>query len=91
MLTRLDLVGGQQIIFQFAGKKVTARSGDTIASALLAAGIEHFRDAAVSGQARAPYCMMGVCFECLVSVDGRMHRQACLVPVVEGMRVEREG
>jgi len=42
----------------------------------------------VDGAPRAPYCMMGVCFECLVTIDGVGSRQACLVRVAEGMRVE---
>ena len=41
----------------------------------------------VLASARAPFCMMGVCFECLVTIDGMGSRQACLVEVREGMRV----
>ena len=59
-----------------------------VAAALLAAGFEHCRTTPVSGAPRAPYCMMGVCFECLVTIDGVGNRQGCLVPVREGMRVE---
>lgn len=70
------------------GQRVEARAGDTVAAALLAAGFEHCRTTPVSGAPRAPYCMMGVCFECLVTVDGVGNRQACLLPVREGMRVE---
>ena len=53
---------------------------------LLAAGIDHCRTTPVSGAPRAPYCMMGVCFDCLVTIDGVGSRQGCLVPVREGMR-----
>ena len=63
-----------------------ARTGDTVAAALLAAGIDHCRTTPVSGAPRAPYCLMGVCFDCLVTIDGVGSRQACLVPVREGMR-----
>jgi len=72
------------------GKPISARAGDTVAAALLAAGIEHSRTTPVSGAPRAPYCMMGVCFECLVGIDGVGSRQACLVPVREGMQVETQ-
>ena len=65
---------------------VSARAGDTVAAALLAAGLDHCRTTPVSGAPRAPYCMMGVCFECLVTIDGVGNRQGCLVPVREGMR-----
>ena len=44
----------------------------------------------VAGAPRAPYCLMGVCFECLVTVDGVGSRQGCLVPVREGMKVETQ-
>jgi len=41
----------------------------------------------VSGAPRAPYCMMGVCFDCLVTIDGVGNRQACLVRVTDGMAI----
>ena len=69
------------------GRAITARTGDTVAAALLAAGIDRFRTAPVGGGPRAPYCMMGVCFDCLVTIDGVGNRQSCLVPVREGMAV----
>lgn len=72
------------------GKPVAARSGDTVAAALLAAGLSHCRTTPVTGAPRAPYCMMGVCFECLVTIDGVGSRQACLVPVQAGMAVETQ-
>ena len=64
-------------------------AGDTVAAALLAAGIDHCRTTPVTGAPRAPYCLMGVCFDCLVTIDGVGNRQACLVPVREGMRSRR--
>ena len=70
------------------GVAVTAAAGDSVAAALLAAGIHPFRTTAVSGAPRAPYCMMGVCFDCLVTIDGVGNRQGCLVPVAEGMQIE---
>ncbi|MGC3873495.1 (2Fe-2S)-binding protein [Halomonas sp. GXIMD04776] len=45
----------------------------------------------VDGSLRAPLCMMGVCQECLITIDGRANRQGCLEPVAEGMRLERQG
>ena len=69
------------------GAPVRARAGDTVAAALLSAGILRFRRTPVSGSARGPYCMMGVCFDCLVTVDGIPNRQACLIQVADGMRI----
>jgi NADH dehydrogenase/NADH:ubiquinone oxidoreductase subunit G len=69
------------------GTPVACRSGESLAAALLAAGFLTFRSAPRSGAARGPFCGMGVCFECLVEVDGAPARQACLTPVQAGMRV----
>lgn len=72
------------------GAPVTARPGDSVAAALIAAGIVATRTTPVSDSPRGPYCMMGVCFECLMVIDGVASRQACLTPVRDGMRVERQ-
>ena len=55
---------------------IRARAGDTVAAALLAAGVDHCRTTPVTGAPRAPYCLMGVCFDCLVTIDGVGSRQA---------------
>lgn len=73
------------------GRVVEAGEGESVAAALLAAGIAVFRRSALSGDARGAYCGMGVCFECLVTIDGAANRQACLTPVREGMAVETGG
>ena len=65
-------------------------AGASVAAALLAAGVHHTRTTPVSSAPRAPYCMMGVCFDCLVEIDGRPNRQACLIPVEEGMQVRTQ-
>ena len=72
------------------GRAVEARAGDSVAAAMLAAGITICRATPVGGVPRAPYCMMGVCFDCLMEIDGVPNRQACLVPVAEGMRIRRQ-
>lgn len=69
------------------GRGVEAREGESVAAALLAAGIVACRTTPVSGAPRAPYCMMGACFECLVAIDGVGSRQACLVSVKDGMAI----
>ena len=65
---------------------IAAAEGDTVAAALLASGRWTFRrDQA--GAARGPFCLMGLCQECLVEIDGVPNRRACLLPVVQGMRI----
>lgn len=39
---------------------------------------------------RAPYCLMGVCFECMMEIDGEENVQSCLVEVREGMKIKRQ-
>src|SRR5438067_13772984 len=70
------------------GTAVTARQGDTVSAALLAPHRDVRRSTAVSGAPRLPYCLMGVCFDCLVTIDGAGNRQGCLVPVRAGMHIE---
>ena len=74
----------------FEGRQVTAREGDSVAAALLAAGLRGLRATPVSGESRAPWCMMGICFDCLMEIDGLASRQACMVTVAEGMIIRRQ-
>ena len=74
----------------FDGESVTVPAGITVAAALLGHDDDHFCSSAADGDARAPYCLMGVCFECLVEIDGLKNRQACLEPVYDGMSVKRQ-
>ena len=57
----------------------------SVAAAFLSNGKNSNRRTAVSGQKRGPYCMMGVCFECLVEINGIANRQACMTQVAQGM------
>ncbi|MCY0389368.1 (2Fe-2S)-binding protein [Robbsia sp. Bb-Pol-6] len=78
------------ITLWFNDQPLAVPGGRSVAAALLAAGVRRFRATPVSGTARAPYCMMGACFECLVEIDGVPSRQSCLVPVVDGMRIRSQ-
>lgn len=89
MFRRID-TAADEVRFSYEGRDIVARAGDSVAAALLAAGQTTLRDTPVSGIGRAPYCMMGVCFDCLVEIDGAGNRQACLTPVAQGMRVRRQ-
>lgn len=89
MFKRLD-DAGTIVGLEVDGQPISARTGDTVAAAMLAAGLGHCRTTPVTGAPRAPYCLMGVCFDCLVTIDGVGSRQGCLVPVREGMAVETQ-
>ena len=64
--------------------------GDLTAAAVVLLHGSISRTTPVSGSPRAPFCMMGVCFDCLMEIDGVPNRQACLVTVAEGMRIDRQ-
>ncbi|MGO4174992.1 (2Fe-2S)-binding protein [Bosea sp. TAF32] len=87
---REGAIGAARLSFTFDGTPLTGRSGDTVAAALLANGIVACRETPVSDTPRAPYCLMGVCFDCLVVIDGIGNRQGCLVTLTEGMRIETQ-
>ena len=80
----------QPVSITIDGRPVTVAAGDSVAAALLLAGGEAYRRSAISGQARAPFCLIGNCFDCLVEIDGMANRQGCLVTVADGMAVRRQ-
>ena len=79
-----------EIVVYVEGEPVGVGPNDTAASAALRARIGHTRTSPMTGEKRAPYCMMGACFECLMVIDGVASRQACMVRVRPGMRIERQ-
>ena len=90
MFQRLTDPLRKPVSFRFEGQEIEGAEGDTVAAALLAAGIASLKDAPVSGVPRAPYCMMGTCFECLMEIDGVANQQACMTRVAEGMEINRQ-
>lgn len=93
MFTRVESgsalpTGGNVLVFE--GSEISFRPGDSVAAALLAAGASHLRESPVDESQRAPYCMMGVCFECLVEIDGKQNQQSCLTRARPGMVVRRQ-
>jgi D-hydroxyproline dehydrogenase subunit gamma len=80
---------GDRLVEVFvAGKPVRVPEGASAAAAVLLAGAPAIRTTPVGGAPRLPYCMIGICFDCLAEIDGVANRQSCLVPVAPGMRIE---
>ncbi|MBB3217393.1 putative molibdopterin-dependent oxidoreductase YjgC [Ochrobactrum sp. RC6B] len=75
----------ETVTITFDARTLTVPANVTVAAALLGEGINRLRKSVVGDQPRAPYCLMGVCFECLVTIDGVQNRQACMTPVANGM------
>ena len=70
------------------GKEIVASQADTVAAAMLLAGFAYTRITPVEEKRRAPYCMMGICFDCMVEINGIPNQRACQILVQEGMRVK---
>lgn len=74
-------------VIDFDGRPVPVRPGQTVGAALVAAGIRSWRTTRVGGRSRGLFCGIGVCFDCLITVDGLPNQRACLTPARAGMRV----
>ena len=90
MFKRLDESPSQTVTVVINGRSVIVPQGETVAAAVLAENIGYTRTTAVKQQPRAPFCMMGVCFDCLMVIDGIPNQQACMMQVRDGMRIERQ-
>lgn len=85
----------EKITIYFEGEPLLIDAGITVAVAVL--GHSHNHDegnytsiSPTSGERRGPNCLMGVCFECMMVIDGVPNQQSCLIVAKEGMKVERQ-
>lgn len=74
----------------FDGEALPVEPGQTIAAALLAAGRRSWRTTRKAGAARGVFCGIGVCFDCLATVNGRPNVRACLAEAHPGDVVTRQ-
>jgi predicted molibdopterin-dependent oxidoreductase YjgC len=84
-----ELERGRPVELLLDGEPAEAYEGETVAAVLLARG-EIATRRTVKGEARGIFCGIGVCFDCLVVVDGVPNTRACMTWVRDGMRVERQ-
>ena len=77
----------EKIAINVDGRRIIAYRGESVAAALLAAGIVQLRTSPRNGEPRGAFCFMGSCQECLISIDGKRHL-ACQTPVAEGLSVK---
>ena len=89
MSLRIDSIQrGLPVTIRVNGDSIQAFAGETLLAALIAAGIRVLRRSPVRGEPRGGFCGMGVCRECLVTVNGKPNVRACMVKVEAGMEVE---
>jgi D-hydroxyproline dehydrogenase subunit gamma len=77
---------GAEIKLVLDGLPLACYEGETVAAALLASGLRRFR-VAPDGTPRGPYCGIGLCFDCLMEIEGQPGVRACQTPVRDGMKV----
>jgi predicted molibdopterin-dependent oxidoreductase YjgC len=87
---RLLDAAGAQIVIELDGVQETVPAGVSVAAALLYLDKIPLRHSAVNASPRAPFCMMGICFECLIEVDSVVNQRACQLQVQAGMRLRRQ-
>ncbi|MEM9904027.1 MAG: (2Fe-2S)-binding protein [Cyanobacteria bacterium P01_D01_bin.44] len=90
MFKRLSDLSDPTVTVNIESEEVQVPADETVAAAVLVHGLGYTRTTPLSGAPRAPLCMMGVCFECLMEIDGVPNRQACQVQVAEGMKICRQ-
>ena len=79
---------GARLVFTFDGRELSARPGQTVAAALITNGVRSWRTTRVHSDRRGLFCGVGVCFDCLVVLNGRANVRACLEPVRSGDIIE---
>ena len=78
-----------QVTLSVNGKPVCVPAGTLVAAAVAQAGVSSFRRS-VLHEPRGPLCGMGVCFECLVTINGQPYRRSCLTLCEDGMEVRTD-
>lgn len=81
-----------QVTCTVDGRELSVPQGRTVAAAMmLEGGDAHLRTTRFAAEPRGVFCGIGVCFDCLVRIDGAGPLRACLVEVADGMRITRHG
>ena len=76
-----------QISFTFNGEAFTGLSGQSIAAALLSHGVRELRMTRFNKEPRSIFCGIGICFDCVVTIDGVANQRSCLVAISEGAKI----
>ncbi|NMJ40719.1 (2Fe-2S)-binding protein [Roseomonas sp. JC162] len=88
-LVRLRDASRPRITLTLEGQPIEAQQGDTLLTALLAAGAGHLRESEFGDGPRAGFCLMGACQDCWVVVEGMGRVRACATLAAQGMEVRR--
>ena len=90
MFRLIDNSAAKLVEIEFDGATVAVPAGISLAAVIFYLDAIPARQTLLSDSPRAPFCMMGVCFECLLEIDGISNQRACQVEVKAGMQVRRQ-
>jgi predicted molibdopterin-dependent oxidoreductase YjgC len=79
-----------EVKFFFNDQEVTGLTGQSVGAALLANGNRILRNTRFNEKGRGVFCGIGVCFDCLVVIDGITNQRACITEIKSGMRVQTQ-
>lgn len=80
----------EKIKLSVNGKEIPAYKGETLLAALIAAGYKSLKKSPIKNNPRGGVCGMGVCFECIVTVNGIPNTRSCMTEVEDRMKVETD-
>ncbi len=82
-----SMARGPEITLVVNGRECPAHQGESVHAALLAAGYRTLRNMPRSHRPRGFFCGMGVCYDCLVTIDGAPNQRACMTLVHDRMEI----
>ncbi|MCM8539753.1 MAG: (2Fe-2S)-binding protein [Lentisphaeraceae bacterium] len=74
------------MLIKIDNQTYTVKEGSTVAAALMSCGLQKIRSS-INGQARLPFCGMGICYECRANINGVSYERSCMVLCSEGMEI----
>jgi aerobic-type carbon monoxide dehydrogenase small subunit (CoxS/CutS family) len=77
----------KKISFTFNGAQYRGEEGQSVAAALLNSGVTELRSTRFNGEPRTIFCGIGICFDCVVTIDGVANQRACLITISEGAKI----
>ena len=88
MFRRIEQNESDTVTVRIENREFQVPAGISVAAAMLLCGYNKVRTTPVSAAPRLPFCMMGICFDCLMRIDGVANQQACQVEVSDNMTIE---
>ena len=80
----------REVTFSFNGETFKGVEGQSIAAALMATGVRQLRKTRFDEEPRLIFCGIGICFDCVVVINGVANQRACLVEITDGAKIESQ-